>query len=503
MGVSRALAPVIFPVLTIALGVAFAFAVVHAWFGNVHVLTIVFGASLIGIVVDYSIHSFFHHPSGGDQRGLHKALLLSLVTSLVGYSALGFSHLPALSQVAVFSCAGMAAAWLAVVVLAPLMTSHLRPSPGALAGMQGAVHRHASRINGRLLSVLALLVVIAGGVCLWLKPGSDNPALFFNPNAQVLAMDRSISQQVGGYEPGTFVIFSADDEQTVADSTAQFFQAVAQDPHLQASQFVSVTQLLPQARQQQTNYLSQQRLYQDGGVLEHFYALLGLDPSALNDQKQAYYSAQNNTASSADLIEALSDVLPPLWQINPFGVVNIVLVEQGTNLQAVERLLAGNGNGVLYRTLAQAEQALSQQKTSAIALLLLAYGLVAGFLLWFYRATSALVILLIPMCGTALLLCCFALWGVELNLFHVCAAFLILGLGLDYGIFVYQMRADYRLTEQAVIISACTSLLSFGLLAFSKVPVVNSFGWALLIANSVNFMGALVFSAQLRRATNE
>ncbi len=124
----RSITPLILPFLSIAFGVAFAFAVSHFIYGKIHILTIVFGASLIGIVIDYSIHYFFHQSQTGlfstnktfvkySQSKLHSALLLSLVTSLLGYLALYFSQLDALKKVAVFSCCGLTMAWLSVICL--------------------------------------------------------------------------------------------------------------------------------------------------------------------------------------------------------------------------------------------------------------------------------------------------------------------------------------------------------------------------------------------------
>lgn len=52
---------------------------------------------------------------------------------------------------------------------------------------------------------------------------------------------------------------------------------------------------------------------------------------------------------------------------------------------------------------------------------------------------------------------------------------LVLGIGLDMGIFLYE-AADSDHTWLAVSLSAVTSLLAFGLLTFSKTPVLFHFG---------------------------
>ena len=72
------------------------------------------------------------------------------------------------------------------------------------------------------------------------------------------------------------------------------------------------------------------------------------------------------------------------------------------------------------------------------------------------------------------------------------ALFLVLGLGMDYGIFAYELQ-DGSVTQQAIFISAITSLLSFGLLGLSSIPVAQSFGTILFIGNSFNLIASLIY----------
>ena len=66
------------------------------------------------------------------------------------------------------------------------------------------------------------------------------------------------------------------------------------------------------------------------------------------------------------------------------------------------------------------------------------------------------------------------------NLFHVMALILIIGIGLDTGIFLYETSGATH-TWLAVSLSVFTSLLAFGLLALSKTPVLYHFGLTVLI----------------------
>jgi predicted exporter len=76
--------------------------------------------------------------------------------------------------------------------------------------------------------------------------------------------------------------------------------------------------------------------------------------------------------------------------------------------------------------------------------------------------------------------------GQSLQLFHVLALMLILGVGVDYGIFLQEhgIRRD-PIAWLAVVLSALSTLLSFGLLSLSKTPALQAFGVTMLIGTTV------------------
>jgi predicted exporter len=80
--------------------------------------------------------------------------------------------------------------------------------------------------------------------------------------------------------------------------------------------------------------------------------------------------------------------------------------------------------------------------------------------------------------------------GVTLNLFHVLALLLVLGIGIDYSIFFAESQNERDTTMLAVILSTITTLLSFGLLALSQTAAIRSFG----IVVSIGMVCALLFS---------
>ncbi|HTH44479.1 MAG TPA: MMPL family transporter, partial [Oxalicibacterium sp.] len=110
-----------------------------------------------------------------------------------------------------------------------------------------------------------------------------------------------------------------------------------------------------------------------------------------------------------------------------------------------------------------------------------AYLLVFALLFARYRARTWRV--LAPAALASLItLAVFGWTGQHLQLFHVLALMLLLGVGVDYGIFMQEHPSRRDATPWlAVGLSAANTILSFGLLALSHTPALRAFGLTMLI----------------------
>ncbi len=100
----RSLRPILLVAASLLIGCGVALAVTVLVFGKVHVLTLVFGASLVGVAEDYGIHWFASRQAEpADRRWkllrhLLPGLWLALLTSALAYLALGLAPFPACAR---------------------------------------------------------------------------------------------------------------------------------------------------------------------------------------------------------------------------------------------------------------------------------------------------------------------------------------------------------------------------------------------------------------------
>ena len=125
----HSLKPIALIMLSIGVGCLGALSVCWFLFGRIHLLTLVFGASLIGGAQDYGTYFFCNRIAPDTAaldswqllRRLLPALVLTLVTTVIGYMGLALTPFPGLRQMAVFSALGLIFAWLTVVFWFPIL----------------------------------------------------------------------------------------------------------------------------------------------------------------------------------------------------------------------------------------------------------------------------------------------------------------------------------------------------------------------------------------------
>ena len=109
-------------------------------------------------------------------------------------------------------------------------------------------------------------------------------------------------------------------------------------------------------------------------------------------------------------------------------------------------------------------------------------------LLILYRK-RALLYIVPPLLGAMVsvgLLTCF---GMPITFFHLLGLFIVIGLGLDYAIFHINTKSGAEL--RPVFYSCITSVIGFGLLAFTSFFLIAAMGITLAIGITVSYLVSL------------
>ncbi len=491
------LRPLLLSLASVLFGSLCALTLCHYLFGSIHLLTLVFGASLIGVAIDYSLHYFTRVHGAGNRdtglvslRAIFPGILLGLVTSVIGYGSLAQASLPGLRQVATFSVAGLASAWLFVVAVYPLTAVPApRTYPGPLLRLADAPWRLWHKLSGaHVIAVLAILGVTSLAACWWGLRTADDVRSLYKPSAQLIEQERQIQALAGNFSANQFFLVSAVDEETLLQREEQLQHLLSQ---LQArgviEQWNGTSRYLPSTARQQRDYQRLQGVYGERGVAWPLMAELGVDKADQRGLRQAYIDSEEQYLLPRDWLRGAPEELKMLWLGEHSGHYADMVTLAGVQDLAELEAAAAQIEGVEFvDRVARISRLLAAQRHSASTLLAVAYASVMGLLLLRYRRPRAMLLVLAPLLSTAISLGILALAAVPLSIFHIFALFLVLGLGMDYSIFARESGdSDCRL---AIMLSALTSGLSFGLLALSSTPMVQAFGLAVLLGSLFNLL---------------
>lgn len=480
--VALSLAPVIYGAVT---GIA----AVALGFGTVHGITLGFGATLIGEAVDYSIYLFVQSRSGAadPQRWPTEdwpTIRLGMFTSVIGFASLLPSSFPGLSQLGLYSIAGLLCAGLVTRFLLPsLLPKNFRVRD--LAPLGRWIARHLPRQSWGwtatgVLFVAALAILLLHRGVYWNRELS---ALSPVPLA-AQQTDARLRAEMGAAEAGMLVaVAAASQEQALQaaeqagevldtlrdrgvidgyDSPSLFLPSLAMQRARRAALPV------PAVLRERTR-AALQSLPLNAGKLEPFFQ----DVESARHAAPLTREALTGT-SFAGAFDTLcsrhgnrTQVLLPLHAPS-LGTIDLAAVREAFRSHPVEGLQVldlKQASDDLYG--AYLHDALNFSGLGLVAICaLLAVTLRSG-----RDLLRVLAPLAVAVTTTAAIL---VLAGQQLTILHLVGMLLVVAIGSNYALFF--VRMDSPATLASLLIANLCTVIAFGALAFSTVPVLAALG---------------------------
>lgn len=501
---------ILFLVLPMAVGILFGVAATVSIFGKIHILTLVVGTSLLGILLDFPLHWL---ASGVIQQrwqrwqALHiagKAFLLSLVITLLGYAALLITPLPILQQTAIFSAAALIGAFLFSLLCLPLLFSRTQEKiqPRFLQVMLSL----GNAITSYRLFVVQkkwplLLGFILLGVGLLNLNTQDDIRQWVNLSPQWLSQAQKVGELTQTAPSAQyFVIQANNDDELLAKNQALGQELQKLVLQKQLSGFQSLDQwVMPTAIQKQRKSDVERLLKNSDNWQDLVY--LGIDKNNIRN-----YLTNLKQLPVQSISQSLNNDLATAWQDLYLGkmengeIASIISLSGVRQTAALQKLADKNNKIYFVNNIQALNQLFTHTRNQAIFLKLASYVLAILLLVYAFGWRKGLLLLAVPVLSSLSCLAVFAFVGWSLSLFAIFGLFLVTAIGMDYAIYVSteQMAVAERLA--GVLLAAITTMISFAILGFSATPAIASFGRSVAIGV---FFSMILALSLLPRAKNK
>jgi predicted exporter len=496
--------------LPVVSGAAIGAGAVVLAFGSLHGVTLGFGVTLIGEAVDYAIYLFSHMDRGlppeRTLRRLWPTLRLGVATSVCGFGALLFTGFPGLAQLGLFSIAGLLTAVLVTGWVLPSLLPRYFGVRGAdaLAAPVLALARGARRLR------LPLLLTLAAGAG-WL--GWQGPAVWEDDLAGLSPvpeadkqLDRALRNDLGAPDVRALVVLSAPS----ADVALERAERVGE--RLQALQaagaiagFDSPARYLPSTATQR----ARQAALPDAPSLRRnldqaAYALPFRDDAFAPFLEQVEAARVRAPLTRADLegtgLALKLDSLLMQRHGEWFAMLPLHQLRDPAALDAAAAALQEAG-AVALDLKREADALYHGYRSRALTFALIGAAAIAMLLLVSLRSLRRAYDVLVPLAAAVVATCIVLVAsGVALTLFHLVALLLVVGVGSNYSLFFERdnLRAsDPRRTLAAVLLCNLSTVIGFGVLAFSRSPVLSAIGGTVAIGAALSLVFAALLTARV------
>ena len=503
--VFRSATPVIMSLLSIFFSLFSAAALTFAIFGKVHLVTLVFGTSLIGSSIDYSLHYFVHAAgntklsSGNEIRAkLLPGLTMAIISSCVCFAALFCAPFNLLKQMSLFSITGLASSFLTTTAIFPLLPLAEKRSVFGLEIFHKVIG-FIKKINGKL----AICAIVAVSIILIFvfraDFGIENDIKKLYKETGELLENEKEAYSVISYSPVNWFIVSGNDENEVLKNEEELRERLKSIDKNNAGT-MGTSLFIPSAEKQKKSRAAVEKLFP---FAEAQFEKLDIDSVAAESFKKGFYEAGNELLSvSAEKIpNTIKEALGAYWLGRIKNKYYSILIPNFfADSATFRKFTEGNGNLYFVNKVEDVNSDLDKVTTIVLEFFLAAYILIFIVLRFFYTTKESLKIISIPFIVLLVSSAVFAATGTRAEFFSVTGLILVFGLGLDYIIYTQENEKTKDQTERklepfAIFLSFFTTIVSFGALALSSFQPVHLIGFSIFTGLCAAYFAALFHSS--------
>lgn len=499
--VFRSPLPLFVTVATILLSVLSGFLMTLAVFKTLHVMVLIFGTSLIGSCIDYSLHFFIGwkgNPGLKDgyavRNNIRKALVFSFVSTVLCYSVLFFAPYNLLHQMAVFSITGFVSTFLTVFFIYPKIRLPEKRSIFFIEKIPSLppVSSKIRRASVAAVFVLPLLVCFAFRSELKIQ---NNVASLYTMKGKLLSDEIEAATVLGVNNPGYFIV-KGESEEAVLENVLKLETEVTQK--IPGISLLSAVSFVP-PKSVQKKSLQKSRILVDSSKFQ--YMGLGYSESEsieLSEKLKKNFENSENLFVTPSLMPLfLKDAIKNVWLGEIDGNFYCAAIPSSIDdeKELVFRKICGGDENFCFLSKAKdISRDLNHLSKMILIFFAASYVLIFCVLKFFYGFRQVAKILSVPILVILSTAAVFLLSSANLEFFSVTGMILVLGLGLDYIIYTIEgekaeeHKPEDKLESFAILLSFVTTELSFGILALSSFKPVHFLGLSIFTGLAAAFI---------------
>ena len=489
--------------LPIGMGFLVGLATVALIFNSVHGITLAFGFTLMGVAIDYPLHLFSHarqQTGNAAIKLIWPTLRVGVASTTIAYLALALSGSDGLAQLGAFTASG--------VIVAALVTRywlpHLIAAPNGVTTTSKTSPR--SRPLAILPALLTLLVTVLGAQLL-LKDGlwEDRLSSLSPVPEHRLLRDGQLRSAAGTPDMRYQLVLRAKSLESLLrdnESVDLLLQQAAADGLLESWQSVSL--ILP------SQFVQKQRQQAIPPTDELHFRLQ--EAVVKTPFREDAFELFETNATLAKSLMPLSPALFEATALDSWLDSHLIQVaDQWASLISISQPKPGELAARVETWEQQIEivdlhqsslDLMRDYRSDAIKTILFASLLIIALLLFEQKeARRVLWIVLTVMASLTVTVFVVTSLHAGLTIIHLVALLLVMGLGLDYALFVSrtETEVEQKATRHAVVACALTTTMTFGILAGSSIPMLKFIGLTIAIGSATSFILAFAGSRVSKR----
>ncbi|MDR0494536.1 MAG: MMPL family transporter [Treponema sp.] len=501
--VFRSPLPVIASIAAAGVSIGTAAASALLIFREVHIITFVFGTTLIGTCVDYAVHYFVHwkgNPALKDGAGIRshiaKSIIMCVTSTEICFFAFLLAPFPILKQFAVFSMAGLLSSFLTAFFVYPRLKMP-KDEKRYFQFFKGKFFPHiiglpqtARVIIVVILALAGLTVVIANFSSVKIK---NDLSSLYTMSPTLLESEKRAAQVMNYGSPGWyFIVSGAGPEETLEREEQLAARLEEEIARGSLGSFLGTSVFAPSIKTQQKTYEAMKALLP---LVPSQFEYLGFPP----EYADSFYHELSAAATRYCLPEDCPSQagVGNLWMERGGNCYSCVLPLHPAVDETVFRAIAGEFEFVHFINKAKdIGRDLDTLTMTMMIFFFAAYLVISVIICRVYPWRDSVKICAAPPFLALTALAVLAFNKIPLGFFSAAALILVFGLGLDYIFYMVEKKREEtaRLTRLAVVLSFLTTLLSFGALALSSFVPTRIFG----LTVSAGLSGAFVFAMLLQ-----